>query len=92
MFEKQRGWSVIQTRVGTPHIRFNPAPDTKPAYLEREASMLQVNVFIEQAVYYINSEFRNKPPEKAAIQCWPKKNVVLNFANISTKEDQIRTE
>ena len=44
-------------------IRFNSAPDTKPAYLEKESSMLDVNVFIEQATYYINTGFKDKHPE-----------------------------
>ena len=45
-------------------IIFNLAPYTKPAYLEKEASMLDINVFIEQMTYYINTGFKSKPPEK----------------------------
>ena len=44
-------------------IRINPAPNTKQAYLEKVSSMLDVNVFIEQATYYINNGFKSKPPQ-----------------------------
>ena len=43
-------------------IRFNPAPDTRPSFLERESSMLEVLTWIEQATYYVKTGFKNKPP------------------------------
>ena len=43
-------------------IRFNPAPDTRPGFLERESSMLEVLAWIEQATYYVKTGLKNKPP------------------------------
>ena len=43
-------------------IRFNPAPDTRPGFLERESSMLEALAWIEQATYYVKTGFKNKPP------------------------------
>ena len=43
-------------------IRFNPAPDTRPSFLERESSMLEVLTWIEQATYYVKTGLKNKPP------------------------------
>ena len=45
--------SGTSTSSSNDFIRFNPAPDTRPGFLEREASMLDVLNWIEQASYYI---------------------------------------
>ena len=42
-------------------ICFNPAPDTQPGFLEHESLMLEVLNWIEQAMYYIKSGFKNNP-------------------------------
>ena len=39
--------AVLGASSDNDFIRFNSAPDTKPAYLEKESSILDVNVFIE---------------------------------------------
>ena len=41
-------------------VRFNPAPDTRPGFLERESLMLEVLAWIEQATYYVKTGFKNK--------------------------------
>ena len=38
-------------------VQFNPAPDTRPGFLERESSMLEALAWIEQATYYVKSGF-----------------------------------
>ena len=46
--------SGVQTATGTvssDFIRFNPAPDTRPGFLERESAMLDVMSWMEQATY-----------------------------------------
>ena len=43
-------------------IRFNPAPDTRPGFLEQESSMLEALAWIEQATYYVKTGSKNKPP------------------------------
>ena len=48
-------------------VRFNPAADTRPAYLERESSMLETLAWIDQATYYIRSGFKNKPPQSGSL-------------------------
>ena len=48
-------------------VRFNPATDTRPSYLERESSMLETLAWIDQATYYIRSGFKNKPPQSGAL-------------------------
>ena len=48
-------------------VRFNPATDTRPSYLERESSMLETLAWIDQATYYIKSGFKNKPPQSGAL-------------------------
>ena len=48
-------------------VRFNPAADTRPVFLERESSMLETLAWIEQATYYIRSGFKNKPPQSGSL-------------------------
>ena len=48
-------------------VRFNPAADTRPSYLERESSMLETLAWIDQATYYIRSGFKNKPPQSGSL-------------------------
>ena len=43
----------------TEFIRFNPAPDTRPSFLERESQMLEVITWIEQVTYYVKTGFKN---------------------------------
>ena len=50
--------------AGTPSsdfTHFNPAPDTRPGFLERKSFMLAVLNWIEQATYYIKTGFKNQP-------------------------------
>ena len=57
--------SGAQTGTGitsSDFIRFNPAPDTRPGFLERDISMLDVLSWIEQATYYVRTGFKNQPP------------------------------
>ena len=54
------GTSSGTSTTSSEFIRFNP--DTRPGFLERESSMLEVLTWIEQAVDYIKSGFRNNPP------------------------------
>ena len=48
-------------------VRFNPASDTRPSYLERESSMLETLAWIDQATYYVRSGFKNKPPQSGSL-------------------------
>ena len=48
--------------VSSDFIRFNPAPDARPGFLERDSSMLDVLNWIEQATYYVKTGFKNQPP------------------------------
>ena len=57
--------SGVQTGTGTvssDFIRFNPAPDTRQGFLERESSMLDVLSWIKQATYFVRTGFKNQPP------------------------------
>ena len=51
----------------TEFIRFNPAPDTRPSFLERESQMLEVITWIEQATYYVKTGFKNQPPQTGSL-------------------------
>merc|ERR1712081_148473 len=48
-------------------VRFNPATDTRPPFLERESSMMETLAWIEQATYYIRSGFKNKSPQSGSL-------------------------
>ena len=62
--------AVLGASSDNDFIRFNSAPDTKPAYLEEESSMLDVNVFIEQATYYINTGLKISILKMAVTYIW----------------------
>ena len=48
--------------VSSDFTRFNPAPDTRPGFLERDSSMLDLLSWIEQATYYVRTGLKNQPP------------------------------
>ena len=60
--EQKKSMSASASPVSTSvieYIRFNPAVDLKPAYLQPDCSMLEVNAFIDhQAFHYISSGFK----------------------------------
>ena len=49
-------------------MRFNPAADTRPAFLKRESTMIETLGWIQQASYYIRSGFKNKPPLSGSLE------------------------
>ena len=55
-------------------IRFNQAPDPK-----KECSLLEVNVFIEQATYNINTGFKKSLVRKAVIYTWQAWSIKRSF-------------
>ena len=60
--------AVSTPRAESDFVRFNPAADTRPAFLERESSMMETLGWIEQASYYIRSGFKNKPPTSGSLE------------------------
>ena len=59
--------TVSTSNSSSEFIRFNPAPDTRPGFLERDVSMLEALAWIEQASYYVKTGFRNKPPQSGSL-------------------------
>ena len=45
-------------------VRFSAVPDLKPVFLDKEATMMEVNQWTEQFQNYIRMGYRNNPPAK----------------------------
>ena len=42
---------TLEPSMGVEYIRFNPALDLKPAFLERDCRILEVNQFLDPAYW-----------------------------------------
>ena len=57
----------VEGAASAEYVRFSAVPDLKPVFLDKEATMIDVNQWSEQFQNYISIGYRNNPPVKGVL-------------------------